>query len=242
MTDTQHSLQLYSSAILASRAVSASVAISLEQRLIRRTPPLPTHVIVVEPGRRQGDNSSVLNLDCSGVSSARVEEPAAVRPGMETCNACHTVGSITAAQTLDLPGQLVQATKHDVRVEAPSTAALLQGVVQIDDWHQALDLDLNESEIEQACLEADGASMAYQEPAHVAMVPLDRAAFIHRNRNLKDKLVLVTANLARVFKPPVKVIGLKIIRTPSGSVTTALSTCRWSHRACMSRNGRSRWT
>eukprot|EP00892_Ulva_mutabilis_P007999 jgi/Ulvmu1/5571/UM023_0108.1 len=197
IADEQCDLSHYTSAILASRAISASVAYEVEERLMHRTPPLPMQVMVVHAdqptasGLNGAASKDQASLHLKAVTAALGHEDF---PVITVAAKATDVGAKTI--TIDLDQQLVHPNSCTEQSSSPCAAQLHNSGSVPNASPNVLEIGIDkigfEEQIEEACREADGGCMACTEPVHVAMIPLDRSAFIHRNKIVMEKLVLVS--------------------------------------------------
>lgn len=194
IVEQQHELGQYSMFILASRAINALVARTLENRLLQHQKTVALSVIIVgseTPGIEQSDVPAVLTQgEILDPATSPVEELGPSGSHVQAGLVTDAAGHCAVVQTVDLDQELMQPA-------VPPTEDVRPVPIGKKDWAHAKNSewtcnDLDEVELNRACLAADGACMACDEPFHVAMVPSNRSAFVHRNKPLMDRLLLVS--------------------------------------------------
>lgn len=203
--DGQDKLAHCSVVLLASRAVNGTVAIALESGLIKQKPVIPTYGIIVDPNAPAAEIHNPAHAAVQGQRSTTVlankpeQEQVPVASDVQIAMDEGATGSRTVPQTIDLDQELVRpSVLHQSELQSVPTQSLPQETEQSRHGDFTMKRALVEEEIERACLVADGACMACDEPVHLAIIPSDRSAFVHRNKNLMDRLVLVCPNSSRL--------------------------------------------
>lgn len=179
----------FSLVIVASRAVDVSVASTLERGLLLHGAKLPVLVFIVD------SETPTCEWEDVAVSDEKRHQ-----------NTGRSKGDITAVQHIAgevVPADGVLTAYHTIDLEQDCTGMNLTSArpsgehrpVHInksnEDTKSMKNIVDNQDEINHSCLLADGLCMACQEPVHVVMVPSDRTAFVHSNKDLLNQLLLV---------------------------------------------------
>lgn len=153
---------------------------------------IPTYGIIVDPNAPKHHNPALTAGQGPHGNAVIENKPVEQGPTASHLNIPMDQGatrSCTVPRTIDLDQELV-CPKVLCRSERPNTPT--QSLpAQARQGDHAMKNSLVEEDIERACLVADGPCMACDEPVHLAIIPSDRSAFVHRNKALKDRLLLV---------------------------------------------------